>query len=56
LDRVSTTCGSGWVRRIRARFPTFCEADHYPPATAGGTDPIQECFCSFEAKLLCCLC
>src|SRR6185436_17792221 len=23
----------------------------YPPATAGGTDPIQECFSTFKAKL-----
>ena len=30
LDRVSTTCGSGWVRRRRARFPRFCEADPLP--------------------------
>jgi len=25
---------------------------HYPPATAGGTDPIQACFWTFEAKLV----
>jgi hypothetical protein len=24
-----------------------------PPATAGGTDPIQERFLTFEASLLC---
>ena len=46
LDRV----GSGWVRRRRARFLMFYEPDHYPPATTGGTDPIQEFFCTFEAK------
>src|ERR1051325_12189626 len=38
LDTVSTTCGSGWVRSLLApRMSTT-----YPPATAGGTDRIQE--------------
>ena len=37
LDTVSTTCGSGWVRR---RHVPIHKAAH-PPATAGGTDPVQ---------------
>ena len=37
LDTVSTTCGSGWVRSLAA---TLIAA--HPPATAGGTDCVQE--------------
>ncbi|HJT27728.1 MAG TPA: hypothetical protein VJ784_09995 [Pyrinomonadaceae bacterium] len=42
LDRVSTTCGSGWVRSGAATdaINAGVNATH-PPATAGGTDPVQ---------------
>ncbi len=43
LDAVSTTCGSGWVRSSAATelLNTSVKAAH-PPATAGGTDRIQQ--------------
>jgi hypothetical protein len=43
LDTVSTTCGSGWVRSKAATeiLNTSVMAAH-PPATAGGTDRVQE--------------
>jgi hypothetical protein len=45
LDRVSTTCGSGWVRSCAAAdlLNTGVRAAH-PPATAGGTDSVQRGF------------
>ena len=46
LDRVSTTCGSGWVRRRRARI----QKPAHPPATAGGTDPVQVGFEVLKGK------
>jgi len=44
LDTVSTTCGSGWVRSYAATdlLNTSLKATH-PPATAGGTDRVQQC-------------
>ena|GEM_PF-2773590 len=44
LDTVSTTCDSRWVRSRSG-----LKAAH-PPATAGGTDPIQVRLLTFEAK------
>jgi len=48
LDTVSTTCGSGWVRRrlhlARLRL--------HPPATAGGTDCIQVSPCRLRTHPL----
>jgi hypothetical protein len=45
LDLVSTTCGSGWVnRRIQNRMLIID-----PPATAGGTDPVQVAIRQFPA-------
>ena len=40
---VSTTCGSGWVRSCAATelLNTGLKATH-PPATAGGTDCVQQ--------------
>ena len=46
LDTVSTTCGSWWVRSHQA---ARCTATH-PPATAGGTDCIQQRIQTVEAK------
>jgi hypothetical protein len=46
LDTVSTTCGSGWVRSWAATdvLNTSVKAAH-PPATAGGTDCVQQECC-----------
>jgi len=51
LDTVSTTCGSGWVRSCAATeiLNTDVKAAH-PPATAGGTDCVQQRILTFEAK------
>ncbi len=38
LDTVSTTCGSGWVAGELA----ILKLEIDPPATAGGTDRIQQ--------------
>jgi hypothetical protein len=38
LDKVSTTCGSGWVGDEHAVLQSVVD----PPATAGGTDLIQQ--------------
>ena len=46
LDRLSTTCGSGWVRRRRAPI----QKPAHPPATAGGTDPVQVGFEVLKGK------
>jgi len=48
---VGTTCGSGWVRSQVATdlFNTSVRATH-PPATAGGTDRVQQTIVSLEAK------
>jgi hypothetical protein len=52
LDRVSTVRGSGWVKtfdpKIHSEYRTL---DIDPPATAGGTDPVQVQVVTFEAKL-----
>ena len=36
-DEVSTTCGSGWVNQS-SQVVGISNANHHPPATAGGTD------------------
>ena len=48
LDTVSTTRGSGWVRS--SAFARSLKATH-PPATAGGTDCVQQRVLSREATL-----
>ena len=47
LDAVSTTCGSGWVNHSYPKSLAISHSDHYPPATAGGTDRIQGEFPGF---------
>jgi hypothetical protein len=42
LDKVSTTCDSGWVDVEHAIFLMILNADVDPPAIAGGTDFIQQ--------------
>jgi len=51
LETVSTTCGSGWVRSCAATDPlnTSVKAAH-PPATAGGTDRLQQRILTLEEK------
>src|SRR6185369_2149814 len=51
LDRVSTTCDSGWVRSPYARSEVVSvRIATHPPAIAGGTDPIQARVLMLEAK------
>ena len=42
LEKVSTTCGSGWVDDEHAIFLSILDSEADPPATAGGTDVTQE--------------
>ncbi|HEX7774208.1 MAG TPA: amino acid adenylation domain-containing protein, partial [Pyrinomonadaceae bacterium] len=53
LDTVSTTCGSGWVRSLHAGVEEISrrQATH-PPATAGGTDCVQQEIAAVGAKPL----
>ena len=44
--RVGTTCGSGWIDDQQQRSIRVVG----PPATAGGTDPVQAEIVSLEAK------
>jgi len=41
LDTVSTTCDSRWVAAVRRLASSRGPKAAHPPATAGGTDPIQ---------------
>jgi hypothetical protein len=42
LDRVSTVRGSGWVKTFEPQNPReYRTLNIDPPATAGGTDPVQ---------------
>jgi hypothetical protein len=51
LDRVSTVRGSGWVKTFEPQNPReYRTLNIDPPATAGGTDPVQVQVVTFEAK------
>ena len=44
LDRVSTARGSGWVNQSDSNQQQYRMLSFDPPATAGGTDPVQQRF------------
>jgi hypothetical protein len=51
LDRVSTVRGSGWGQTVEPQNPRLYRTLNIdPPATAGGTDPVQVQVVTFEAK------